>query len=302
MRVAALAALATTLVATAGGSAGANDAPVAADGPVAATSQVDGLTLNVVGACPDAASVRRLLAALVSDGEARAAPVSIQDRGPHFRVAVREAAMMFDDPQRDCAARARLTAAMAANELNVRRLVYGPPTFTIEKGVVFEAASTSDGLVWAPGAEIRSAFGSHAWSVVGAAGARGPATLPLMHGWKAEELRFPLDAGMRLTSYRFGRFRPWFVIGGSLTITGIIGHELVETDRVWRLDPGVLGMTGVTLRMVGRIGGMAALVVRWQPRPYQLQVVPAGDVGETPRWWIGVSLNYTLDGKGSTPP
>ena len=296
MRVAALGALATMLTATAGVS---GDAAVAAD---TAESRGDGLTLNVVGACPDADAVRRLLAALVSDGAARAAPVSVQDRGPHFRVAVRDAAMMFDDPQRDCAARARLAAATAAAELSARRLVLGPPTFTIEKGVVFDAASTSEGLVWAPGAEIRGAFGSKPWSVVGAAGARGPVTLALMNGWKAEELRFPLDAGARLTSYRFGRFRPWFVIGASLTITGIIGHELVQTDRVWRLDPGALAMAGVTLRMFGRIGGMAALVVRWQPRPYQLQVVPAGDVGETPTWWFGVSLNYTLDGKGSTPP
>jgi len=263
---------------------------------------LDGLTLNVVGACPDGDAVRRLLAVLVSDAEARAAPVVIQDRGPHFRVAVRDTAMMFDDPERDCAARARLAAAMAVNELHVRRLVFGPPNFTIEKGVVFDATETSEGLVWAPGAEIRGAFGSKPWSIVGAAGARGPVTLPLMNGWKAEELRFPLDAGVRLTSYRFGRFRPWFVIGGSLTVTGIIGHELVQTDRVWRLDPGALGMAGVTLRMFGRIGGMVALVVRWQPRPYELEVVPAGHVGETPKWWIGVSLNYTLDGKGSTPP
>lgn len=299
MRVAALAALATTLVATAGGFADADDAPGV---PVAATSQVDGLTLNIVGSCPDAESVRRLLAALVSDGEARAAPVSVQDRGPHFRVAVREAAMMFDDPQRDCAARARQAAVVAANELHARRQVFGPPTVMFEKGAVFEAASTSDGLVWAPGAETRAAFGSGPWSLVGAAGARGPATLTLMHGWKAEELRFPLDAGVRLTSYRFGRLRPWLTISGSLTVTGIVGNELVQTDRVWRLDPGVLGMAGMTLRMFKRVGGMAALVVRWQPRPYQLEVIPAGNVGETPRWWVGVSLNYTIDGNGSTPP
>ena len=295
MRAAALAAVAATFIA-------ATEGPAAAGGAPAPPPADDGLTLNVVGACPDAAMVRRLLAEMVSPDEARAAPVSIQDRGPHFRVAVRDAATTIDDPGRDCATRARLAVALAVNELHVRKIVLGPPEFTIEKGLVFETTSTSDGLVWAPGAEFRGAFGSKPWSVVGAAGARGPVTLPLMNGWKAEELRFPLDGGVRLTSYRFGRFRPWFVIGASLTVTGIIGHELVQTDRVWRLDPGAIGMAGVTLRMFGRIGGMAALVVRWQPRPYQLEVVPAGHVGETPKWWIGVSLNYTLDGKGSTPP
>jgi hypothetical protein len=215
---------------------------------------------------------------------------------------VRDAATMIDDPGRDCAARARHAAALAATELQQRQVVFGPPTFTIEKGVVFETTSTSDGLVWAPGAEFRGAFGSKPWSLVGSAGARGPVTLPLANGWKAEMLRFPLDAGTRLTTYRWGRLRPWVMVGGSLTVTGIIGHELVQTDRVWRLDLGAIAMAGATLRMFGRIGGMAALIVRWQPRPYELQVVPAGDVGETPRWWVGLSLNYTLDGKGSTPP
>jgi hypothetical protein len=209
---------------------------------------------------------------------------------------------MIDDPGRDCAARARQAVVIAANELHVRKIVLGPPAFTIEKGLVFDTTRTSDGFVWAPGAEFRGAFGSKPWSLVGSAGARGPVTLPLAHGWKAEELRFPLDAGARLTSYRWSRLRPWVTVGASLTVTGIIGHELVQTDREWRLDLGGVAMAGATLRMFGRIGGMAALVVRWQPRPYQLQVIPAGIVGETPTWWYGISLNYTLDGKGSTPP
>src|SRR5437868_15416478 len=84
---------------------------ISAGGPTVARvaeATPDGLTLNVVGACPDAAAVRRLLAGLVSAEEARAAPVSVQDRGPHFRVAVRDTEMMLDDPGRDCPARARL--------------------------------------------------------------------------------------------------------------------------------------------------------------------------------------------------
>jgi hypothetical protein len=76
----------------------------------------------------------------------------------------------------------------------------------------------------------------------------------------------------------------------------------VQTDRVWRLDLGALAMVGATLRVTGRLGVAAAIAVRWQPRHYQLQVEPVGRVGETPGWWIGLSLNYTLDGKPSTPP
>jgi hypothetical protein len=84
-------------------------------------------------------------------------------------------------------------------------------------------------------------------------------------------------------------------------VTGILGQNLVETDRVWRIDPGLLLLAGATLPVWKRIGGAAALNVRWQPRPYQLDVTPAGRVGETPVWWLGLSLNYTLDGEASSP-
>jgi hypothetical protein len=273
--------------------AAANDAPP----PPAA----DALTLDVVGACPDAASVRRLLTQLVSADDARAAPVSIQDRGTAVRVAVREASTMLDDPARDCAARARQAAAIAAAELQSRKIVLGPPVWTLEKGLVFDVAPFGGETVWAPGAEFRGAYGSKPWSLFGSAGARGPVTLTLHNGWRAELLRFPLDAGARLTSYH-GRFRPWLAVGGSLTVTGIIGQELVQTEREWRLDLGALAMVGATLRVTGHLGVAAAIAVRWQPRRYQLQVVPVGTVGETPAWWFGLSLNYTIDGKGSSPP
>jgi hypothetical protein len=259
-------------------------------------------TIDVVGACPDADAVRHLLAALLSADEASAAPLSIQDRGARFRIRVRKTEMMIDDPGRDCAARARQAAVVAANELQQRHTVLGPPTWVVEKGFVFDAASTSTGIVWAPGAEIRGVWGSQTLAMFAAAGARGPVTLPLANGWRVEELRFPLDAGARFTSYRFRRLRPWFMVGPSLTITGLLGQELVQTDRKWRLDWGAIAMAGATLRFFNRVGGLAAISLRWQPRPYELEVIPFGRAGETPTWWLGISLNYTLDGKRSVPP
>jgi hypothetical protein len=258
--------------------------------------------MDVVGACPDADAVRRLLGTLLSADEASAAPLSIQDRGARFRIRVRKTEMMLDDPGRDCAARARQAAVVAANELQKRPPVLGPPTWIVEKGFVFDAASTSTGIVWAPGAEIRGIWGSQTTAMFAAAGARGPVTLPLANNWRVEELRFPLDAGARFTSYRFRRLRPWFMVGPSLTITGLIGQELVQTDRKWRLDWGAIAMAGATLRFFNRVGGLAAISLRWQPRPYELEVIPFGRAGETPTWWLGISLNYTLDGKRSVPP
>jgi hypothetical protein len=265
-------------------------------------ADADALKINVVGACPDAATMRRLLAELLSDDdEAHAEPVTVQDRGPRYRVAVGEAAAMVDDPARACAARARQAAVFAAGQLHAPKLVLGPPKWTVEKGIVIDAAFPRTGGVWSPGAEIRGAIGRNPWSLVGAAGARGPVTLSLDHGVKAEVLRFPVDAGARLTSYRW-RLRPWLVVGGTVTLTGILGEELVQTEREWRIDLGALAMVGATLPMFGRLGGAAALSVRWQPRPYQLRAAPFGTVGETPAWWFCLSLNYTLDGKRSVPP
>jgi hypothetical protein len=258
------------------------------------------LTLEVVGACPDAERLRRLLGQLLSPEEARAAPIVVWDQGPHYRIAVRKVVTTLDDPARDCAARAGQAAAIAANDLRSHPQVFGPPIWTIEKGAVFDFAPTKNGTPWAPGAEFRGAVGSGRWSLVGAAGARGPATLVFDGGWKAELLRFPLDAGARVTWY-LGRFRPWLVVGGSLTPTAILGQDLIETDRVWRLDIGALGMAGATLRLFGRIGVAVAINVRWQPRPYHLQVVPHGTVGDTPPLWLGLSLSYTIDGRPSTP-
>ncbi len=259
-----------------------------------------GVALSVVGACPDADAVRRALAGILPGEEAGDVPVAIQDQGPRYRIVVRKTATTLDDPGRACAERAREAAVVVAADLRSHPIILGPPVWTIEKGVVFDLAPGTQGPVWAPGAEIRGVLGSGLWSLVGAAGARGPATLSLEGGSKAELLRFPLDIGARMTAY-WGRLRPWLVIGGSATPTAILGQDLVQTDRQWRLDLGALAMVGATLRVLGRIGVAAAISARWQPRPYQLQVVPQGTVGETPSWWLGLSLNYTLDGKASSP-
>ena len=294
-RAAGLVALAVVMAAAVKLSAApaATEAARDVDGP-------DGLTLDVVGACPDVSVVRGLLTQLLSSDEARGTPISIEDQGAQYRIAVGAKATTFDDPARDCAARARQSAVVAANDLRAHPAVLGPPDWTIEKGFVAEGAPGATGAVWAYGAEIRGALGSGRWSLFGAAGVRGPVTLTFDGGWKAELLRVPLDVGARVTVRR-SRLRGWLVLGPSLTLDGILGQDLVQTNREWRVDLGALASAGATLRLFGRIGVAAAINVRWQPRPYHLQVVPVGTVGETPTWWFGLSLDYTIDGKASSP-
>jgi hypothetical protein len=293
MRAAGLSPIAALLIAVGAPAARA----VAAD-----ASAADGLTLDVIGNCPDAEAVRRLLAGLVSAEEARTAPVVIQDRGSRYRISVKKTAMMLDDPERRCAERARHAAVVASNELHAPKIIHGPPIWTVEKGVVIDAAPFADGgAVYSWGAEFRGAYGSKAWSLMGSAGARGPVTLKLENGWRAELLRFPLDVAGRLTSYRW-KLRMWVAVGGTIVPTGVIGQELVDTDREWRVDVGAIGMAGATLPIGDRLGLAAALAIRWLPRRYELQVDPAGKVGETPAWWISLSGSYIIDGKPSVPP
>jgi hypothetical protein len=259
------------------------------------------LALELEGACPDGPALRALLATLLSPDQARAAPVFIRDNGASYRVAVRDKAITLDDPARDCGARARHAAAYVADELRAHPQVFGPPQWTIEKGLVYEFAPGMSGDSSSWGAEFRGAYGPGAWSLVGCAGARGPVTMTFANGWKAELLRVPLDVGARYTIYRW-KLRPWFDLGPSLTVNGILGENLVNTDRQWRVGLGGLAMAGATLPVWKLIGLAAAIAVRWEPRSYNLDVDPEGRVGETPKWWLGLSLNYTIDGKPSSPP
>jgi hypothetical protein len=252
-----------------------------------------GVALDVVGACPERAAFERILAGLPSPTAARGAAVSLEDRGPQYRIAVGDHVTTLDDPVRDCAARARVAAVVVANDLRAHAQVFGPPEWTVEKGLVFDYTSSGTaGGAW--GAEFRGAWGRGLLSVMGAAGARGAVTLTFADGWKAELLRFPLDVGVRMTSYRW-RLRPWLGVGPSLTVMGVMGESPLDSDRHWRIDPGAVVLAGATLPVRKRMGVAAALNVRWQPRPYRIEVVPAGITGETPTWWIGVSLNYTID-------
>jgi len=257
------------------------------------------ISIDVVGACPEATAIRELLGGLVTADETRSAGVSVQDQGTRFRIAVGKTATTLEDPARDCGARARVAATVAATTLQSRHVVLGPPAWTVEKGGVVDTTPSASGS-WAPGLEIRGAFGSGSWSLFGAAGARGPVTLTLDGGWKAELLRFPLDAGLRLTGHRW-RWRPWLGFGGTLEVNGILGQGLSQSEREWRTSLGVVAMVGLTVPLLARLGVSAAFSVRWAPYHYRLEVVPEGQVGELPVLWLGPSLSYTLDGKRSSP-
>src|SRR4029450_5291832 len=105
------------------------------------------------GALP--APVPRLPPDLLTPDEARAAPITVQDRGDRFRIAVRSAATMLEDPARDCAARARQAAVVAATTLQAQRIALGPPDGTIERGLVIELPGAAGEPLWSVGAEFR---------------------------------------------------------------------------------------------------------------------------------------------------
>ena len=235
-------------------------------------------TIDVIGACPDDAAVRRVLTELVPPDAANAAPVRVEDHGAHVRVAVREAATTLDDPARDCAARARMAAAFAATELLAQRIVLRTAGVDDGEGHHLRGRAVAGGRGVGARRRVSGRVRPRRWSLFGSAGARGPATLMLDHGWEAELLRFPLDGGARITA-RWGRFRAWLNLAASLTITGIMGSELVQTEREWRADLGALVMGGATLRVTDRLGLSAALDGPMAAAPLPAAGHPRGNGG-----------------------
>src|SRR4051812_17217048 len=88
-------------------------------------------SLEVGGACPEGAAVRRLLAELVTSDEAGAVTTSIRDQGSRYRVVVGADATTLYDPARDCGARARQAAVVVAGRLRWHEQVFGPPAWTV---------------------------------------------------------------------------------------------------------------------------------------------------------------------------
>src|SRR3954452_21391355 len=86
-------------------------------------------SVEVVGACPEGAAVRRLLAELVTSDEAGAVTTSIQDQGSRYPVVVGADATTLYDPARNCGARARQAAVVVAGRLRWHQQVFGPPAW-----------------------------------------------------------------------------------------------------------------------------------------------------------------------------
>ncbi len=270
-------------------------AAAAAAADVDAGAQEMKIDLKFVGACPAEAVVRQLLVPLLPPGQGSGAAVSIQDLGAHYRIALPDSAMTFDDPGRDCAARARQAAVVVADERRVHPHVLGPPKWTIEKGVVFDFASSASGAVWAPGAEFRGAYGPGRWSLFGSAGARGPVALSLQNNWQAELLRFPLDVGGRNHHIPVGAAA---ALGGRRSVAD--GHRDPGPGRgrvgirVWRLDPGAL--------LDGRCDPPGSQAHRGRRRAQRPLAAPALPSSTSPRW--GRSARRRRGGSGcrSTTP
>ena len=127
--------------------------------------------------------------------------LSIQDRGPHFRVAVGDRATTLDDPARDCAARAREAAVVVGERASVAPTGRRPAAVDDREGGGVRRRAREPTVPpgrRAPSFAARWAAALGRWSAPRARAV--PATLSFPGGWKAELLRFPLDAGARATA------------------------------------------------------------------------------------------------------
>lgn len=280
-------------------------------------------------ACPEPRAVWGALGGLVEidrvenrlrtlAGEPRA--IEVTDLGAAFRVRVGDRSREYEDDARDCGNRAKLAAlfvALAADSAEVPpavppiqppppppppvvATVSAPPPPTAPRRRVLHLEVGADARVGigastaAPGALAQLAWERR--RLVVTAGARGSAPAQATIGdvrlrqWRAAA---QLTARVHLLYDR--PVLPFLEFGAVATLL---------SERASDLATARAGMAGALGVVVG--GGASFLRRRWgssfvlleaelYPAPPTISVLPGGDVGRTPRIWVGAAAGVSVE-------
>lgn len=166
-------------------------------------------------------------------------------------------------------------------------------TFDLSLGPLAQVAVQSDqqATTQAGGLGLRLRYGGNVGVTLGIAG-----LLPTSLHFEDAEARatwVPMDLGLSLSQ----QVSSWEVgvdlgLGAALLI--VEGEALDQTQQASRLELG--GRVGAQVRYwasdrAGVYGGLSGL---WFPKPYTLEVMNLGVVGQTPTGWIGGSLGAVI--------
>jgi hypothetical protein len=291
------------------------------------------LSIATAGSCPSPEDITEELRQLMPDATLDISPdvvdsdVIVSDRGAGFTVKVRGQRRRFRDTKRDCLERARHVAVFAvliidplrvpSNTVNdaeeepepAEKPVIVPieppllrPVPVAEHGAAFDLSlgpiaqvaikQNASSAAQAGGLGLRLRYGQSVGITLGLAG-----MLPSSLHYELADARatwLPMDLGLSLSR----RTSSWEVgmdvgVGGALLL--LEGQAALTTpQRATRLEVG--GRLGAQVRYwasehAGICGGMFG---SWFPKPYSLQILGAGTVGETPTAWIGGSLGAVI--------
>jgi hypothetical protein len=274
------------------------------------------LRVVAAGNCPSGLIVtqelRRLFPAitvttavdLASEGDA-----VVQEQPGGFVVTLSEFRRYFDDPAGRCAERAQMAAVFIAIALDPPRFPSppaeapppapppasgAPPSrFDLELGPVLQVA---------PGASTRNV----PLALGGGGRLRWGKTVSLSLGaavWSSTEIHYPqadaralwlpLDLGVRVM--RSGDI--WDAgAEASLVVAPVRleGANLPLSAGGWRAEIGARGAALARWWLANRVGVFAGSYAVMMPRPYTLRVVGVGEVGNTPRLWLGAQVGVTF--------
>jgi hypothetical protein len=259
--------------------------------------------LNVVaaGTCPSAADVAQELQRLFPTMEISTAPgggdagdAILQENAGGLFVTLSGSRRYFEGPTQRCADRARLAAIFLAIVLDPPRFSTPPPSsiptlfrsWELELAPAFQIAPGA-GLAAVPlagGGGLRLLWGRTVRLSVGA-GVLSSSTLRYQQA-DARALWIPIDVGARLTL-----IGPRWDAGveASLIVAPVYlqGSGLTPAESGWRAEIGERTAVLVRLWLTKRIGIFASIYDFGWPQGIRLTVAGAGDVGQTPRFWLG---------------
>lgn len=257
--------------------------------------------------CPRLAEVRaRLDQLLVSGATDAPEAIEIRDHGASWEIEVAGHGASYPDPVRDCAERTRVATVFAA-------LALEPPTEPEMPAVSRPAeapspvqASAHQSVELAPAlvmgvraGDTATAFaGSLRWQISGlrlglVAGVAAMLPAVVRAGaYQAELTRVVFDLSPRLW-LRAGSAAFTLEMGPFAGLLSAKGRNLSPGGSSTSLDAGARLAVRVELRR-RRLSPFLAAQGELSARGFRMLVEPSGDVGNTPRLWLGLLLGAAL--------
>jgi hypothetical protein len=297
-------------------------------GPAAA--EPDGSTDVVAGtgACPEPQAVLAALSALVVVDRVEqrlralaggAPPVEVTDLGAAFRVRAGDRTRDYEDDVRDCANRAKLAAlfvalaADSADEPRVAKLpgpppvapppvaatIHEPPAAAIPRSHVLYLEVGADARLdvgasaLAPGALAQLAWERGRLSV--AAGGRGSApTQATIGGVGVRQWRVAAQLAARVRLLHDRAVLPFLELGAVVALLSERGTDAATARGGTAGEVGIVAGGGASF--LRRTWGSAFVLVEAEldPAPPHISVLPAGDIGRTPRVWVGAAAGMSV--------